>query len=485
MLRDFLLDLLYSTTDGLATVGCPLRVAGKDVLIFAKLQIFLADGEGLAESLQWRGATAIKCCIQCDNVLSPGSDLADRARSNFVEATCDDSSQFRPTTVATLKKNVNMILAGRQRVGAGLMPKTTLVDLQKCTGLSVTVHGVFACAQLQKDVVSAISYDWVHNMLSGGTLVVEINGLVSLRSPGMSWAALQEMFSRDWCLPSFHSHRTLWQVFQSSAVSDKLKCSCSELLGIYAILRHIVTVVVKSLPPDNVASFLACCEIVDLILSVKASREEGEAKRRAPELLRSISKHLSLHKRAYGLALLIPKHHWMFHVAAQWKRDGIVADLFVIERLHLELKRTAEKLRTAEERYADSLLTMRCVTHCAEMRSGHRAIDRLLGASAALPSTLLAMTTARSMEANGVKISAGDVVISKMDMKVGVVTACLCYTNGGDLYCHVEEYEQTSRLSPHSTVWRPTALSRSWRAASIGLAKAWYRNSADRLVVLL
>ena len=485
MLRDFLLDLLYSPTDGLATVGCAFRIAGKDILLFAKLHIFLPDGEGMAESLQWRGANAIKCCIKCDNILSIGSDLANRVGSHFVEASCDDPRQFRPTTAATLKKNVDMIFAGRRRWGAGLMTRGALDDLEKCTGLSMTVHGALASADLLKDLVPALSYDWVHNMLAGGTLVVEINGLVKLRHPGMSWSALQDAFSKDWCLPSFQNHRTqLWQVFKASAVSGQLKSSCSELLGIYAILRHVVTNLVKSLPSDNVASFLACCNIVDIILKVKASRREGEAKRMASHLRRSISTHLSLHKRAYGEALLLPKHHWNFHVADQWERDGVVVDLFVTERLHLELKRTAEKLKLAEDKYADTLLTMRCVTHCAEMQTAHRQVDRLLGSSTALPSTGLAMTTARSMDVNGVKVSVGDVVISRVDQKVGVVAACIC-TMAGDLYCSVTEYEQTSRLSSHSTVWKATALERSWLAAPLELAKAWYRDPADRLVVLV
>ena len=54
--------------DGLATVGCPLTVSGRPVLLYASLTNLLSDGEGLKYALSWKGASGLKPCCKHHNV---------------------------------------------------------------------------------------------------------------------------------------------------------------------------------------------------------------------------------------------------------------------------------------------------------------------------------------------------------------------------------------------------------------------------------
>ena len=50
------------------------------------------------------------------------------------------------------------------------------------------------------------------------------------------------------------------------------------------------------------------------------------------------------HKEAYGIGHVRPKFHWIFDIVRQFRRDEMVHDQFIIERLHLRIKKPGEKI---------------------------------------------------------------------------------------------------------------------------------------------
>lgn len=132
---------------------------------------------------------------------------------------------------------------------------------------------------------------------------------------------------------------------RGTGIPPQVKCSASELLGLHSLLRHFVQTRVDPQPgvEKELASFAAACRCIDLLLLAKrgvaASGEVAEA------LARASAEHLELHKAAYGTAHLRPKHHWVMDVPAQLRRDGLVLDSFIIERIHLQVKSIAEHIR--------------------------------------------------------------------------------------------------------------------------------------------
>lgn len=92
--------------------------------------------------------------------------------------------------------------------------------------------------------VASVTYDWVHTLLQHGVLVTEIEGLLSRSSDvGITRATIQTFLQdASWVFPhaSARQQKVLHKIFDIHRASDKqdrLRCTCSELLGVYGMLR--------------------------------------------------------------------------------------------------------------------------------------------------------------------------------------------------------------------------------------------------------
>ncbi len=84
MLRLFLHQLLVGPS-GMTSAGVPLDLGGATpFLLWAHVKFIVADGDGLRQALQWKGASGLKPCFFHWIVLSKDSDLASR-NDMFVE----------------------------------------------------------------------------------------------------------------------------------------------------------------------------------------------------------------------------------------------------------------------------------------------------------------------------------------------------------------------------------------------------------------
>lgn len=68
MMRLLLEDIFLGDL-GLATVGLPLNLPQGVVMLFGALRNILADGDGLRQCYDWRGASGLKPCLVHHNVL--------------------------------------------------------------------------------------------------------------------------------------------------------------------------------------------------------------------------------------------------------------------------------------------------------------------------------------------------------------------------------------------------------------------------------
>ena len=99
-----------------------------------------------------------------------------------------------------------------------------------------------------------MTYDWVHTLLQQGVMNAEIEGLLIWSSGlGISREAVQAFLKDEaWAFPNNTRHlaRQLHRIFDVSRVSstkpDKIRGTCSELLGVYGMLR--LTLAVQCVP---------------------------------------------------------------------------------------------------------------------------------------------------------------------------------------------------------------------------------------------
>ena len=364
MLKLFLRRLLFGPY-GLKTAGVVLNTTrGQqqlNVLLTADLWTILADGDGLRQALDWKGANGIKPCFKHVNVLKIGSGLNGR-RPNYVEGSCALPECFQRLTRHELEEFIAILKAAHERRGT-VGGSNRFDQLQKCLGFNFNANGFLFDDDLRQqiDIIEVSTYDWVHTCLQDGVLNVEIEAFLGSckRKIALNMSVVMDFMKGRFQFPRCTAvkSRNVWRLFDDyhfGGDAEKLKGQASELLGVYSLLRHFVEVRIGDRAEIAVerTSFDAACQMIDLILLAKRGCMDLNVA--ATSLRAAVADHLSKHKVAYGEEYLKPKHHWMFDVCDSIERDSresdgsrqwTLIDAFVIERNNLRVH-LGRRLRT-------------------------------------------------------------------------------------------------------------------------------------------
>jgi hypothetical protein len=463
---------------GMLTKGTPVRVCGRDRLLFARLGNLSSDLDGIRSGLGWRGSSSFKPCAIHHNIFKKDSGLVQLQdpSSKFIEVTCLDRSKFLAHSKASLDKVVDTLTAAKPR-----LTRAKFEELEQMSGMSHIPCGLLQNISLRShlDIPSCLTTDWAHNVLQDGTF------------PGECWHFLQSLsvtgkevedFLADkaWRFPcaSQAKAKQLYRVFdlhrqKSSADAERIKGSMSELLAVFGMLRHFVELKLSAAAGSRsalAASFLALCKYIDTLLQAKRGALDIDTA--AVNLATQLEEHGRLHVLAYGTQLLKPKHHWMLHIPQQLRRDRMVIDSFVLERLHLRIKRVAQNILNTSN-YEQSVLTALLHVHARTP-----VLDQGLLQSAPYPGQPQILV-GNGIVNGGQKVYAEDVVFS--DHQCGQV-AC-CFEELGRFYVLVEKMELVRNVVAHAALWKPSLQRALWRASAIQIATAWKREGTNVLVI--
>ena len=482
------LHLLSPT--GLATAGAPISVFGKEVLIFASLEFMIADLDGHRMSYNSNGANGFRPCLRHCNVLMKNSGVAEMDPATWVEVSCPDPRRFRLHTSADLFTNADLVSVAHARWTGGLITKIRFENLEKTCGLKHAPDGILLDGELRRhvDVVGSTVIDWVHTALQDGVFTREV--LLLMLACGetleIGFEDIREYMKDGWMFPAWARAKSkeLYRIFDECRApkQDKIRATASELLGMYALLRHFVEIyLVGAVHVEQfqrqIASFHAACATLDLISVVKQGRLD--VREGAEELRRAHAEHLRLHIEAYGTEHILPKHHMMFDVADQWGREGerrgAVIDAFVVERLHIRIKYIMDPIKNTSD-FEVSCLASLINAHLTALKD-HEFGDGLLGKTSVIPG--MGVPIAGRMSISGLTIEVGDIVL--LDGAAGRV--CACAKEHGDLAVLVETFEHVARLSAHSDQWKVGGRLEAWRADAVLSASAWYMCGADVAVL--
>lgn len=389
----------------------------------------------------------------------------------MVEISSHDCRAFRSWGLEEVLQVTATLRDASSRVAAGTMPASRFEELEMSVGITWNADGLLADTELCRltNPVHAVTYDWAHNMLQDGVFTSEAGAF--LVAAGLSRDAVQGMLLDRWEFPAFRrtKMRELHRVFDIRRVSaehpNKIKASCSEMLGLYGLLRHIAEVHVADTPDilPHKMSFFAACKVLDLLLYAKAGF--ANAREASSELTAATCEFLHLHKQAYGTGLVKPKHHWQVDVGDQLLRDGLVLDSFVVERNHLLIKAVTEKLRNTQRFEASACASM--ATVCWQNAKDMTSSMRLLGAAAPLVQCPGCFVADR-LELHGVIIAVGDVITSGDNF--GIVIGCCHYERLGVL---VRAVTVELRVSHHSYICKQSEGMDVWPAIDVMQALAW------------
>ena len=524
MLAVFFKRLLWGEAGGLAKAGVTVAIGsnrGETLTIFGKIHQVLSDGDGLAKGYMWRGASSIKPCLKHTNVTKKGSDLSLYCpECNIVEIDCHDPDQFQESTWKDHYSSVCLMMEAHEKYAdrAEGMTKELLEQTGKATGMQYHRKGLPYDRELQQagiDVFEPIRMDWVHTCFQDGCMSKEIHLLLVSHSKAniAGYADLEAFLKKDWKFPRamWAKGRQLHRIFSAYRTNtdgdhDKLRASASECMGVYALVRHWLETRVEHNEALRAhrASFDAACKTIETLMLIK--RKSLRMRDGAKQLRENMSTWLRLHKKCYGIDHIIPKHHWMFDVATQLRKDaeesakkgeeeGEMQDALTVERLHLVVKPHANRVDNWRE-WERSILAgvfndqlnrlTRLRPDCnLELKRNNGLHDRLSehALSHYFRGIDNAPTMAISMRVLSMHVSVDDIVFLRQ--AAGVVISCA--EEEGEFYVVVHPLDLVRKMSDSAAVWefqREDLPIRVWKATHIEQASAWMVLSNGKLEVI-
>ncbi|OLQ13463.1 hypothetical protein AK812_SmicGene2515 [Symbiodinium microadriaticum] len=320
--------------------GCMLDFGnGQQHLFFASPTIFVADESCIKFAWDLKGASGSVCCMFCSNVVSQNNrlDVHDATNTLVTIAEVDDS-KWRA-------RGDQLLWASHDRLEtiAGSGTKAELQRVQQAMGLNHNPKGLLRSRLLAPSSVTM--YDWMHCYLVHGLLQLELGLLIPMfYGAGHTVATILSFFnSFEWPHGLRAHRREVLQIFEKKVPLGEFKCSASQGLSIYPLVRIFVLVHAVSLAEATVRqacnSFLKLCMVLDLLLEGNKGQPIG-----APELRTRIAAHSQAFLKVHGEEAVIPKFHYALHLPSQLHRHGRLISCFCHERKHKQIKAVADNL---------------------------------------------------------------------------------------------------------------------------------------------
>ena len=314
------------------TNGILLALDTGPTLLFARLRIHLGDEAALSQGLSIKGASGIRPCLCCANVLKRDSGLAHRRPRDLVEVSCTDFSKF----VRNTDRDIWQLYDGLVTMAAH-STRAEMDRRSKAKGMNINANGVIADLALRPHVgpVSTMTYDWQHTFLSNGVVSQEMfMFLEACRGEGLVniYGLLEQFCQANWCFPqqnrekSFAIHK-IFSKTREQASKEHWRSGASELLAAYPLVRRFAEALILQRLPQlrpQVLSLVSCFKVIDMIQDAKAGVTNSDAAALA------VQKHLQQHVATYGDDESKPKTHYALHIPHQMSRDGMVFDCFVV-----------------------------------------------------------------------------------------------------------------------------------------------------------
>ena len=437
--------------------------------------------------LSVKGASGLRPCVACANIVQRGSDLASRARDIF-EIDCLDRRRLVSTSDADIWGHFDRLSAMKGTVSVAAFDRA-----EKVYGITHDDAGILADHALRAHFlpVSSLTFDWQHTYLSNGIASQEIgNFLGACKAVGIArvWSLLEQYCQSNWqCHKQggqfLRSVHTAWNKTREKASSDHFKAGASEVLTVYPLLRRFAEDLVATQFPNRlrneIESLVLLCRTLDMFQDAKGGPCDVN------RLRRCVDTHLEKHKATYGADAWRPKHHFGMHIADQVERDQMVYDCFVVERSHQLVKHAAGPITNTGnfERsvIGRALLQRLNMVSAWDERPGPR------GQQEPCPSLAEALhvrdvTLAAGGFYSGMVHNSGDILLLAGHM--------LCLSafviSGDNLGVLGYAYDFEQRLSSSCSVWRPQSThALLWlEGHRLRRAHAWFARASGSVVVL-
>ena len=323
---------------------------GEHLGFWARIGAVVADEAALKNLWCFKGSSGAMPCYLCRNCSLHSLELAQSDRTGWLVSHCEpDFSRFALHTDETVLESARLL---EERYGN--VSRAAFGKIEYAVGLNYEPEGALWDPEFlgwTNGPISVSQFDWMHCYLVSGIFQSEVTLLMQSIKPLVSFADAHK-FLMEFKFPKALSSRAVTGQSIFKKVEDSVKCSASEGLTIYPVLRFML----MALVPDGhsrscdlaKASYYALSKVLDL-LKLCIRKEPISAQ----ELQEAIGLHARCRLNAYGQSEFPPKLHYAQHLPSFL--PNILA-CFVHERKHKDLKKQATDLSNTSCNYERSCL---------------------------------------------------------------------------------------------------------------------------------
>ena len=384
------------------------------VVLQFRFSNMIADEDALRAAWSVKGASGIRPCMLCKNVVMRDRQADDPYLIDIAE---HDPLKFDLMTDADWYLVADHLMQQRAVLNKGAFDM-----LEKTVGLNCNLDGLLFDPEMRQIVTPLSStYDSMHSYFNHGAASNETHAFLETaqRECGLTYKMIRDFIDQSkWRCPK-HLQVNPSKVFSETrgrASKETMKGMASELLSVLPLLKQLAATV---LTQDSIAkertSFLALCECVDIMQDIKKLQDPPE--HLINKLGLAQQQHLQLHKLAYGTMHARPKNHYCMHLPAQIRRDRILLDVFTHERKNKNAKRIAT-LCPVSDKFEQAVLQRLLQEQLGALRNDERMFEnRLIGTQLSCPEVAEACNVPECKMAerawcDGYHVSVGDVFLT-------------------------------------------------------------------------
>ena len=362
--------------------GVQLEFAdGTRVRLFAVLEMILQDCGAHKQVFCVKGESGLKQCLGCRNFYAKDHGIVDEeADESLLTCSSVNPAELDFATDDEVRATVKRL------AGFKLTLENKLFKVREVAcGFNHQKFNMLLNPALDNVVrpVSNFAHDWMHTMVvTGAWNTVMYLLIMALVTDGRAKDAHQQIgaYVSLWTLPARVSGTKLpvadtfaTSRWKSSAKAKHFKCSASEALSMYALVRAyiVMTFLRAGICVAQCQAYVACCDVLDLL----TSQMHGCV--RVSQFKAAVDNFLRACVDAGWADYLHPKFHWTIHLVLELQRFDVLLSCWVHERKHAMVLRYLRDIRNTLK-YETSILSETTCHHLHELSKPSK-FDRRVG----------------------------------------------------------------------------------------------------------
>lgn len=347
---------LLCAQGGLLQSGLTFSVDGATWLLQIRQVALIADEAALKATFSNKGASGLRCCLLCQNVLRTAVEI----RPPFVHLSECNHTAFQKMSDSDVFLLADNLTSMKERGETSTAFNLT----QKVSGLTYAPNGLLWDKEVRGYLgPNQANFDPMHIYFSNGILGSEARMLFqavdALHKQNKCAVASQDFVTfakASWWIsppkPSvLNSYPSQREAAATLALKDK--ASASQMLSMLPLLDCFARTSLQTCEALKLKldSFLKLCSAVRSVRRAKEAPFQSDA-----DILQLQKKHLEAFVLAWGRAQVRPKHHYQFHLGQQTLTWGAMLDCWCTERKHKDFKKAAS-LIGRNDVFESSMLT--------------------------------------------------------------------------------------------------------------------------------